>query len=229
MFVCFFRTFRHLLQPLLRPLSQHLILLLALLLAHRLSEQLVVQIHQIIWGSARTEHHPLQVLRACIHFQMQQHTDAHDVLKNSLAPLAPAHQMPTAAGRLLQHHQADLVLLSENHVPYLRTLGLIVTIHIVEEVAADALRPCYLAVYVPQVIGQLHQFPLVGVAALSGLRQMRQVLRRVPQRHQLLSVLNGTGHLPVPPAPVFSVSNLINHTYFLLLSLLLLSFKVTPS
>ena len=86
---------------------------------------------------------------------MERKAGLDDTLQNRLSALSVTHQVPTAAGRLFQHHQAYLVLLPENHVPDILALGLVVAVHIVEEVAADALRPSYLAVYVPQVVGQL--------------------------------------------------------------------------
>ena len=194
MLIRLLRPCRHLFLALPLALLQSLEFCLALLAAHGLCEEDIVEIHQVFVRPAGGEHHALEVLSTCVHLQLKDGGHAHLILKDRGARHTLAHQMPAAADRALQHHQPYLVLLRQYQLPDSLRLRCVVAVHVVEEEAALAL------------------------VAIARLGQQPQVRLRVPERHQLLAVLDGAGHLLPAPAPFVFVSYLIYHTYFLPLS-----------
>ena len=218
MFIRLLRPCRHLFLALPLALLQSLEFCLALLAAHGLCEENIVEKHQVFVRPAGGEHHALEVLSTCVHLQLKDGGHAHLILKDRGARHTLTHQMPAAADRALQHHQPNLVLLRQYQLPDSLRLRCVVAVHVVEEEAALALATRQRPVGIADVVGQLQQLRLCLAVAIARLGQQPQVRLRVPERHQLLAVLDGAGHLPLAPAPLVFVSYLIYHTYFLPLS-----------
>ena len=109
-------SLRNILQILLLPLFEVLILLFALLCIHRFLKYRIIQIHQILFRTARRIAHPLQILRVSIHLQMQRHRHSHLILQYRSLRQPPAYQVPTSSYAPLQHHQPDLILLRQNQL-----------------------------------------------------------------------------------------------------------------
>ena len=145
MLICLLGALGHLLQALLLALLQPLILLLTLLCGHRLVEERIIQIRQILLRAACREHHSVKVFGISIHLDTQFIGHLHLTLQNGRSRLSSAHQMPTSARTLLEHHQPDGILLREHQLLDGCRLLRIIAIHIVEEVAADTLTACKLA------------------------------------------------------------------------------------
>ena len=149
----------------------------------------------------------------CVHFQLQDAGYPHLILQDSSTGHALAHKMITASGTLLQHHQPDLVLLREHQLPDLFRLLGIIAVHIVEEIAADALAASQLSVHISEVICQLHQLGLSLSVAVAGLCQIAEILLGVPFRHQRRAVFYGAGHFLLALA-LPRISYLIDHRLY---------------
>ena len=138
-------TLRHTFQTLLLALFQPLEFFQALLSRHRLVEKLIVEIRQILFRTTRREDYSVKVFRIRIHLETQRNSHLHLILQNGRSWLSSAHQMPTATGTLLEHHQPDLVLLRQDEVSDLCRFRLVVAVHIVEEETALTFASCQLA------------------------------------------------------------------------------------
>ncbi len=174
--ICLLRSCGDILFAPALTLTQQLIFSLALLCRHWLREKTIVQIRQIIIATAGREYHPLQVLRAGVHFHFQNCCHAHLILQNSSTPAALTHQVPTAAGAAFQHPQTYLVLLLQNEtLDALRMLA-VIAIHIVKEITAHTLTTRHMTIHIAHVISQLQQLTLSLPVTLTSLAQIAKIL-----------------------------------------------------
>ena len=144
-----------------------------------------------------------------IHLNLEQSGYPHLTFQNGKTGLTLAHEMPSATGTLLQHLQTNLVFQRENQLLITGRLPGIVTVYIVEEIAADAMTACQSAIHMAQVISQLQQIGLGRRVALTRFLEVGEVLIRITELQQLFAVGNWGGALAPPD---FSYS--INHDFF---------------